>query len=74
MSEGPKEPAPPYHSNVVSGDAIKKLVSQGYRTNGVSHRFRMTWPCGHAADAIEVVGPGGGLKACATCAQAYGLR
>ena len=69
-------PAPPYYANVVSGEAVQKLVASGYRSEGISHKFGMTWPCGHTADAIEVSDPDrvNGSKVCATCAQKYGLK
>ena len=69
-----ESPAPPYHSNVVSGADVEKLVAANFRRKGVIHKFGMTWPCGHNADAEEVSNRRDCLKVCVECADKYGLR
>jgi hypothetical protein len=75
MSEEIKQPAPPTHSNVFSGEALEKLIKDGFKSNGVVHRFGMTWPCGHTGDAVEIVHESYGcVKACDKCGEQYGLK
>lgn len=71
------QPAPPHHSNVVSGEQCRKLAEQGWRdTDGVIHHFNMQWPCGHSGDAVQIRSGDpskGSLKACAACARQYNM-
>ncbi|PIN73768.1 hypothetical protein COV20_06125 [Candidatus Woesearchaeota archaeon CG10_big_fil_rev_8_21_14_0_10_45_16] len=77
MPQEKNEPAPPYHSNVVSGPALEKLAEQGFRSMGIVHHFEMRWDCGHEGDAVEIMNykdqRQGSLKACYQCAEKYRL-
>ncbi len=78
MNKEEHKPAPPYHTNVVSGAALEKLAEEGFRSMGIIHQFNMKWPCGHQGDAVEIINgrhpEKGSLKACYTCAKQYGLE